>query len=197
MQTSTGCSAEFFNNFFFNIFLEATGVIRLYSSYVCRLLIEMLHKWNGSSCLPLLCVGSTHQWEVTRSSYSSVLSLFRSVRSHILIQPWTSRKCRGPCVSKRGGRSSAGRMKWHLRCSWQMHLHLLLTRCRPALLVFGQTLGGSACTRVAFPRVVCSLRRMSEGFIYLFIFYEHQTQCPLSNAAGSTLYIQSLSVTQM
>lgn len=34
---------------------------------------------------PSVCVGSTHQWEVTQSSSSLARSLFRSAHSHILI----------------------------------------------------------------------------------------------------------------
>lgn len=90
---------------------------------------------------PSACVGSTHQWEVTRSSYSSVLSLFRSVRSQVLIQPERPESVEAVCQRARRQKFSR---------SYEVALEMQLTDASPppsyqmsaALLDFGQTFRG-------------------------------------------------------
>ena len=87
---------------------------------------------------PSVCVGSTHQWEVTQSSSSLARSL-----SSVLLTAISSSSLRvlRPC-RQRGSRSSAGRVKGHFRRSWQMHLRLLLARCWPQYRILGRTFEG-------------------------------------------------------
>lgn len=113
--------------------VDNTDFIKLYSSCVHSLLIWMLHKWNCSSALRSACVGSTHKWEV--KSPATALRCLSSV-SVLPLSPIIQKAFR--LFHQWGCRSSAGPIKWHFRCSWQMHLSIPSHQMLATLLEFGQ-----------------------------------------------------------
>lgn len=66
------------------------------------------------------------------------------------------------CQQQWGSRSSAGHRKWHFRCSWQMHLHFLLTGSWLHLWILYKDWGldGERCTMI--PYLLYSLRTMCD-----------------------------------